>query len=123
MDAVGRQGREVLLHRDPAVVGVALGVDDRERGVAERFEVGRLVHGGADRVELVSNAAAVSWRRQEGALLIAFRRWQVAVWNAGQAHWVPLASSAQLISVDHTSHNIQLDRPDVVLDKIHELLQ
>ncbi len=77
MDDVGRQGREVLLHRD----------------------------------------------RQEGALLIAFRRWQVAVWNAGQAHWVSLASSAQLISVDHTSHNIQVDRPDVVLDKIHELLQ
>ena len=45
------------------------------------------------------------------------------VWNDGQAHWVSLASSAQLISVDHTSHNIQLDRPDVVLDKIHELLQ
>jgi pimeloyl-ACP methyl ester carboxylesterase len=45
------------------------------------------------------------------------------VWDAGQAHWVSLASSAQLISVDHTSHNIQLDRPDVVLDKIHELLR
>lgn len=45
------------------------------------------------------------------------------VWNAGQAHWVSLASSAQLISVDHTSHNIQIDRPDVVLDKVHELLQ
>jgi pimeloyl-ACP methyl ester carboxylesterase len=44
------------------------------------------------------------------------------VWNAGQAHWVSLGSSAQLITVDHTSHNIQLDRPDVVLDKIHELL-
>jgi pimeloyl-ACP methyl ester carboxylesterase len=45
------------------------------------------------------------------------------VWNAGQAHWVSLVSSAQLISIDNTSHNIQLDRPDVVLDKIHELLQ
>jgi hypothetical protein len=45
------------------------------------------------------------------------------VWNAGQAHWVSLAPPAQLISVDHTSHNIQLDRPAVVLDKIHELLQ
>ena len=44
------------------------------------------------------------------------------VWNAGQAHWVSLGSSAQLITVDHTSHNIQLDRPDVVLAKIHELL-
>lgn len=43
-------------------------------------------------------------------------------WNAGQAHWVSLGSSAQLITVDHTSHNIQLDRPDVVLAKIHELL-
>jgi pimeloyl-ACP methyl ester carboxylesterase len=45
------------------------------------------------------------------------------VWNDGQAHWVSLASSAQLISVNNTGHNIQLDRPDVVLDKIHELLQ
>lgn len=45
------------------------------------------------------------------------------VWTAGQAHWVSLASSAQLISVDHTSHNIQLDRPDVVLDKNREPLQ
>ena len=45
-----------------------------------------------------------------------------SVWNAGQVHWVTLASSAQLVTVDHTSHNIQLDRPDVVLDKIHELL-
>jgi len=45
------------------------------------------------------------------------------VWNAGQAHWMSLAPSAQLITVDNTGHNIQLDRPDVVLDKIHELLQ
>ena len=45
------------------------------------------------------------------------------VWNAGQAHWVSLVASAQLISVDNTSHNIQLDRPDVVLDMIHELIQ
>jgi len=45
------------------------------------------------------------------------------VWNAGQAHWVSLASSAQLVSVDNTSHNIQVDRPDVVLDKITQLLQ
>jgi hypothetical protein len=45
------------------------------------------------------------------------------VWAAGQAHWVSLASSAQLVTVDNTSHNIQLDRPDVVLDQIHDLLQ
>ena len=45
------------------------------------------------------------------------------VWAAGQAHWASLASSAQLITVDNTSHNIQLDRPDLVLDQIHELLQ
>jgi pimeloyl-ACP methyl ester carboxylesterase len=45
------------------------------------------------------------------------------VWNAGQAHWASFPSWAQLITVDHTGHNIQIDRPDVVLDKIHELLQ
>ncbi len=44
-------------------------------------------------------------------------------WTAGQAHWVSLAPSAQLITVDNTSHNIQLDRPDVVLDQIHQLLR
>lgn len=45
------------------------------------------------------------------------------VWNAGQQHWASLSGSAQLISVDHTGHNIQVDRPDVVLAKIHELLR
>ena len=45
------------------------------------------------------------------------------VWSAGQSHWRSLAPSAQLIAVDHTSHNIQLDRPDVVLDTIKELLR
>jgi pimeloyl-ACP methyl ester carboxylesterase len=45
------------------------------------------------------------------------------VWNDGQAHWVSLAPSAQLITVNNTGHNIQLDRPDVVIDKIHDLLQ
>ena len=45
------------------------------------------------------------------------------VWNAGQAHWVSLAPSAQLISVDNTSHNIQLDHPEVVLDNIQQLLR
>ena len=45
------------------------------------------------------------------------------VWNDGQAHWASLATSAQLISVNHTGHNIQLDRPDVVLDAVQELLQ
>jgi pimeloyl-ACP methyl ester carboxylesterase len=45
------------------------------------------------------------------------------VWEAGQAHWASLVSSAQLVSVDNTSHNIQLDRPNVVLDMIHALLQ
>ena len=45
------------------------------------------------------------------------------VWNEGQAHWRSLTPSAQLISVDNTSHNIQLDRPEVVLDKIQQLLR
>jgi pimeloyl-ACP methyl ester carboxylesterase len=44
------------------------------------------------------------------------------VWNAGQAHWASLTSSAPLVTVDRTGHNIQLDRPDVVLDKIRQLL-
>jgi hypothetical protein len=42
------------------------------------------------------------------------------VWNAEQAHWVSPVSSAQLISVENTSHYFQLDRPDVALDMIHD---
>ena len=45
------------------------------------------------------------------------------VWSTGQAHWVSLAQAAQLIVVENTDHNIQLDHPGVVLDQIHELLQ
>jgi pimeloyl-ACP methyl ester carboxylesterase len=45
------------------------------------------------------------------------------VWNAGQEHWSSLTPSAQLVTVTDTSHNIQLDRPDVVLDQIAYLLQ
>jgi pimeloyl-ACP methyl ester carboxylesterase len=45
------------------------------------------------------------------------------VWTNGQAHWASLAPEAQLIPVDKTGHNIQLERPDVVLDAIDELLR
>ena len=44
------------------------------------------------------------------------------VWDAGQQHWMSLSSSAQLVSVDNTSHDIQLDRPDLVIEQIQRLL-
>jgi pimeloyl-ACP methyl ester carboxylesterase len=44
-------------------------------------------------------------------------------WGDGQAHWVSLSTAAQLVAVDRTGHHIQLDRPDVVIDQIGELLQ
>ncbi len=44
------------------------------------------------------------------------------VWHAGQAHWVSLSSSARFMSVEGTGHNIQVDRPDVVIQQIGELL-
>ncbi|MGZ4681322.1 MAG: hypothetical protein ACXWBN_04990 [Acidimicrobiales bacterium] len=44
------------------------------------------------------------------------------VWDAGQQHWMSLSPSAQLVSVDNTGHDIQLDRPDVVIEQIQRLL-
>jgi pimeloyl-ACP methyl ester carboxylesterase len=44
------------------------------------------------------------------------------VWDDGQDGWLSLSSDAHLVSVDNTSHYIQLDRPDVVLSEIRGLL-
>ena len=44
------------------------------------------------------------------------------VWDDGQQHWLSLSSNARLVSVENTSHYIQLDRPDVTLSEIEGLL-
>jgi pimeloyl-ACP methyl ester carboxylesterase len=44
------------------------------------------------------------------------------VWNAGQQHWTSLSSDSQLVAIDDTSHDIQLDQPGAVMDQIRELL-
>lgn len=43
-------------------------------------------------------------------------------WNQGQQAWVALSTTAHLVSVDHTSHHIQIDQPRVVIDEITRLL-
>ncbi len=44
------------------------------------------------------------------------------VWEAGHRHWTSLSFSAELTSVDDTSHDFQLDRPDVVIEQTQRLL-
>ncbi len=44
------------------------------------------------------------------------------VWDQGQQRWLGLSTEAQLVSVEDTSHSIQLDRPDVVIQEITRLL-
>jgi pimeloyl-ACP methyl ester carboxylesterase len=44
------------------------------------------------------------------------------VWDAGQQHWLSLSSNERLVPVENTSHNIQLDRPEVVIEQIRRLL-
>jgi pimeloyl-ACP methyl ester carboxylesterase len=44
------------------------------------------------------------------------------LWNQGQQQWSHLSSAAHVVSVDHTSHHIQLDHPGVVIDEIARLL-
>jgi pimeloyl-ACP methyl ester carboxylesterase len=43
-------------------------------------------------------------------------------WAAGQEHWRSLSSSARLVPVDDTGHNIQIDRPDAVIEQVQQLL-
>jgi len=44
------------------------------------------------------------------------------VWNQGQQRWSQLSTGSRLVPVDETSHDIQLDHPDVVIDEILRLL-
>lgn len=44
------------------------------------------------------------------------------VWHRGQQAWVALSPAAHLVSVDDTSHDIQIDQPTVVVDEITRLL-
>jgi hypothetical protein len=37
-------------------------------------------------------------------------------------HWLTLSSASHLVPVDNTSHNIQVDRPDTVIEQIQKLL-
>jgi pimeloyl-ACP methyl ester carboxylesterase len=45
------------------------------------------------------------------------------VWNQGQRQWSRLSSAAHVVSVEHTSHHIQLDQPGVVIAEITRLLR
>lgn len=44
------------------------------------------------------------------------------VWGDGQQRWLSLSSNARLVTVENTTHYIQLDRPDVTLTTIQGLL-
>jgi pimeloyl-ACP methyl ester carboxylesterase len=43
-------------------------------------------------------------------------------WDQGQQQWLGLSSAAHLLSVQDTSHHIQLDQPDAVINEITQLL-
>ena len=43
-------------------------------------------------------------------------------WNSGQAQWSRLSTATRRVSVENTSHHIQLDQPGVVIDEITRLL-
>lgn len=43
-------------------------------------------------------------------------------WNQGQRAWTALSTTSHLVTVDHTGHHIEIDRPGVVIDEITRLL-
>ena len=44
------------------------------------------------------------------------------VWDTGQQQWSQLSTASRVVPVENTSHYIQLDHPDVVIDEIARLL-
>ena len=45
-----------------------------------------------------------------------------AAWDQSQQRWADLSTSSQVVRVEDTSHHIELDRPEVVIDAVVELL-
>ena len=43
-------------------------------------------------------------------------------WNHGQQDWMAGVTATDLVSVDHTRHDIELDQRDVVIDDISRRL-
>ena len=43
-------------------------------------------------------------------------------WNQGQRDWMRLSTAAHLVAVDRTSHHIELDQPEIVIEEITRLL-
>ena len=44
------------------------------------------------------------------------------IWRTGQEQWASLSPSARVTSVDGSGHNIQIDRPAVVIEQVLQLL-
>lgn len=44
------------------------------------------------------------------------------IWDAGQARWAGLSTASQVVPVDDVSHYLHLDRPEIVLDLVRQLL-
>jgi pimeloyl-ACP methyl ester carboxylesterase len=70
----------------------------------------------------VPMAVITAVERQYGGLGASELARLTDLWNQGQQQWRRLSSAAHVVSVDNTSHHIQLDRPDVVIDEITRLL-
>ena len=45
-----------------------------------------------------------------------------AAWDEGQQRWADLSTVSHVVPVEQTSHHIELDRPDVVIDAVVGLL-
>ena len=45
-----------------------------------------------------------------------------SVWAQGQQHWRSLSTASTIITVEHTSHHIEIDQPAIVSDALLELL-
>ena len=45
-----------------------------------------------------------------------------SVWDAGMDRWANLSSRSSLVTVDDTGHHIEVDRPELVVEELLELI-
>jgi pimeloyl-ACP methyl ester carboxylesterase len=94
-------------------------------GNAERLDVVRASAGAAGVTSLGSLPMSVITavdREVPDGLAAEERARLTDVWDRGQQQWSLLSTAGRVVSVDETGHYIQLDRPEVVIDAITNLL-
>jgi len=133
IDAAGPGYAQAVLDRLPAAAG-RRGAKERGSWSALRFPADNVEHLDGRRafveatrlqpfgaVPLIALTHSIARHRRSTA-----PRQQAdleSAWEEGQSRWLALSADGRLERVDLAGHDIQVDQPDVVVERVRELLQ